>query len=121
LGGQEIELRPLTTGEFLELLYMSSDILHDALVDWVGKGEENYSFVGSLLTSLPKDEAIKLMCIFLHLEPEWIEQNSTADEAFIAFKEAVKLNDWSEMLQMMVILDTVRISEVMQLWQMVQR
>lgn len=102
------------------MLYMSSDILHDALVDWVGRGEETSSFVNSLLTNLNVEDARRLICMFLHTESEWLEQSSSADEIFGALKEAIKLNDWTEILQMMVVLDTIKVDEVMQLWQMVQ-
>ena len=120
LGGQEVELRPLTIGEFLELLYMGSDILHDALVDWVSKGEKTSSFVDSLLTKLDIEDATKLICMFLHVEPEWLKEYSSAEESFAALGEAIKLNDWTEMLQMIVILDTIRLDEVLKLWQMVK-
>lgn len=120
MGGQEIELKPLTTGEFLELLYIGSDILHDALVDWVGKGEKTSSFINSLLTKLSVEDATRLICMFLHVESEWLEKNSSAEESFAVLEEAIKLNDWTEVLQMMVILDTIKIDEVMNLWQMVK-
>jgi len=118
LGGQQVTLRPLTTGEFLELIYASSDILHDALVDWVTYGENTYSFVASLLSRLGKEDVTKFISIFLRREPEWLEENVTANEAFKALEEAARLNDWTEILQTLVILDTLKLDEIMQLWQM---
>jgi len=117
LGGQQVTLRPLTTGEFLELIYMSSDVLHDALVSWVSHDEDIYSFVVYLLSKLSKEDATKIVCTFLHVEPEWLEKNATADEGFSAVKEAIRLNDWSEILQAMMVLDTIGMDEVVRLWQ----
>jgi hypothetical protein len=120
LGNQTIELKPLTTEEFLELIYMSSDVLHDALVAWVGAGEETSSFLMALLSKLDRQDAIKCICMFLHLEPNWLEENVSATETFGALSKAVRLNDWSGILQVLVILDTLKMDEVMQLWQMVK-
>lgn len=114
LGGEQIELRPLTTGEFLELLYMASDVIHEALTAWAVK-QEAYSFVASVMSNLPKEDALRVMYLFLRTTPEWLEENYvSADEAYEALREAVKLNDWSEMLQTMMVLDTIRAEEIMQ-------
>ena len=116
LGGQQVTLRPLTTGEFLELIYMSTDVLHDALMVWANKGGGTYSFVAPLVSKLDKEQALQLICLFLHVTPGWLEENDVyANEAYAALKEAVRLNDWSEILQAMVVLDTINIEEVLEL------
>lgn len=95
---------------------MGSDVLHDALVDWV-ESETTRSFTLSLLNKLDKEQVTKLICTFLHLEPNWLEENATAQETFGALEQAIKLNDWSGILQILVILDTLKMDEVIQLWQ----
>jgi len=119
LGGQQVTLRPLTTGEFLELVYMSSDTLHEALTAWA-MHEDPYSFISVLLNHLSKEDALRLIPMFLHVEREWLEENTTPDEVYEAFKEAVRLNNWSEILQAMLALDTIRFKEIMELWQTVK-
>ena len=119
MGGQTIELRPLTTEEFLELIYISGDVLHEALVDWVSK-EETSAFVLSILSKLDKEKVTKLICMFLHVEPEWLEENASANETFEALRQAIGLNNWADVLQVLVILDTLRMEEVIQLWQTVK-
>jgi hypothetical protein len=114
-----IELKPLTLEEFLELIYMSSDVLHDALVAWV-KNEDTYNFIASLLAHLPKEDALKLIPMFLHVDEDWLNENASADEAYEALKQSVRLNDWSDMIQAMIVLDTVKFEEVVELWQMVK-
>lgn len=119
LGGQQVTLKPLTTGEFLELIYMSSDVLHEALTAWA-MHEDTYAFVSVLLNHLDKENALRLIPMFLHVEREWLEENTTPDETYEAFKEAVQLNNWSEILQTMMALDTIRFEEIMNLWQTVK-
>ena len=81
---------------------------------------QTQSFVISLISRLDKEDATKIICMFLHMDKEWLDENVSADEAFEALREAIKLNDWSDVLQILVILDTIKIEEVMQLWQTVQ-
>jgi hypothetical protein len=117
LGGQTIELKPLTLEEFLELIYLGSDVLHTALMAWAATGETS-SFIMSLVAALDKEVATKLVCMFLHVEPEWLEENASADEVFDALGKAIRLNDWSGVLQVMVVLDTLKMDEVIEQWQM---
>lgn len=122
LGGQQVTLKPLTTGEFLELIYLASDVLHEALVGWVEGGEDAYSFVSSLMSELPKEKALEVIFIFLHTTPRWMEENNvSADEAYKVLKEAVGLNDWSEILQAMIILDTIKVDEVMDMLSLLKK
>ena len=112
----------MTTGEFLELIYLASDVLHEALVGWVAGGEDAYSFVSSLMSELPQEKALGVVFIFLHTTPEWMEENDvSADEAYRVLKEAVRLNNWSEILQAMVILDTIKVDEVMDMLSLLKR
>lgn len=117
MGGQRVTLRPLTTGEFLELIYMSSDALPIALKAWATK-QDTYSFVTVLLNNLEKGDAIKLLLFFLPVDRDWLENHTTPDELYDVVKESVGLNDWSEILQTMLALDMLKLDEVMDLWQM---
>ena len=99
---------------------MASDVLHDALVGWVAGEEKTSSFISSLISHLSKEDATKLICMFLRAEPEWLEENVSANEAIGALEEAMRLNDWTEMLQIMTVLDTIKIDEVMRIWQTVK-
>lgn len=94
-------------------------MLHDALSAWATK-QDAYSFVSVLLNHLTHEDALKLIPMFLHVEKEWLEENTTADEVYEAFKEAVGLNDWSEILQAMIVLDTIQFEEIIKLWQTVK-
>jgi len=96
---------------------MSSDVLHDALMGWAGTGD-TYSFISILLNKLDKEQALQLIPMFLHVDREWIEKHTTVDEVYEAFKETVRLNDWSEILQTMLVLDTIKLDEVIELCQM---
>ena len=98
---------------------MASDVLHDALVTWVSQ-KDTYSFLTVLLNHIDKEDALRLIPMFLHVDREWLDENATADEAYEAFKQAVRLNDWSDMLQAMIVLDTIRFEEIVTLWQTVK-
>lgn len=98
---------------------MGSDVLHDALTAWV-MHEDTYAFISVLLNHLDKEDALRLIPMFLHVDAGWLEENTTPDEVYEAFKKAVRLNDWSEILQAAMVLDTVRLEEIMQLWQTVR-
>jgi len=119
LGGQQITLRPLTTGEFLELIYLASDVLHTALMAWATK-QETYSLVTVLLNNLDKEDAIQVMMLFLPVGRDWLEEHTTPDELYEVVKESVNLNNWSEILQSMIVLDMFKFDEVMDLWQTVK-
>lgn len=98
---------------------MSSDVLHDALVFWV-TNKDTYSFLTVLLNHIDKGKALKLIPLFLHVDADWLNKNASVDEAYQAFKQAVRLNDWSDMLQALIVLDTVRFEEIIALWQTVK-
>lgn len=115
-NGQTIELRPLSLEESLELIYMSSDVLHDALVAWVTNDKDLYRFSQSLMTHLKQEGAVRIVRMFLHVSPEQLV-GITGDEGFELLKKAIKLNDLGDLLQTMMVLDTVKVDEVLQLWQ----
>lgn len=119
LGGREVTLRPLTTGEFLELIYMASDVLHEGLRAWASK-PDSYSFVTVLLNHIDKEDALRLIPMFLHVDRQWLEENTTPDEVYEAFKQAVSLNDWQGIFQAMVTMDTIGLEEIMAVWQTVK-
>ena len=119
LGGEQVTLKPLTTGEFLELIYISADVLHTALMAWAVK-QDTYSLVTVLLNNLDKEDAIRIMMLFLPVDRDWLEEHTTPDELYEVVKESVNLNDWSEILQSMIVLDMFKFNEVMELWQTVK-
>lgn len=98
---------------------MSSDVLHDALVAWVTSGKDLYRFSQSLIAHLGKEDALRIVYMFLHVSSEQLV-GITADEGVDLLNRAVRLNDLGDLLQTMVILDTVKIDEALQLWQSVK-
>lgn len=98
---------------------MSSDVLHTALIAWATK-QDTYSFMTVLLNNLSKEDAIKLALLFLPVDQEWLEKHTTPDELYGVVKESVNLNDWSEILQAMIVLDTIQFEEIVKLWQTVK-
>jgi len=116
LGGQEFELRPLTTGQFLELIYIASDALPAALKAW-SASPDAYSLVTVLLNHLDNEKALELISLFLPVSREWIEENTTPDELYRVMKISIGLNDWSEILQAILVFDVFEFSEVVGLWQ----
>jgi hypothetical protein len=98
---------------------MASDALHEGLTAWAMK-PDSYTFVSVLLNHIDKEDALRLIPMFLHVDRKWLEENTTPDEVYAAFKQAVSLNNWQEIFQTMMVLDTVRFEEIMALWQTVK-
>lgn len=96
---------------------MSSDVLHDALVAWVTSKQDLYRFSQSLMTHLKQEDAVRVVRMFLHVSSEQLA-GITGDEGFELLKKAIKLNNLGDLLQTMMVLDTVKVDEVLQLWQM---